>query len=169
MSARLPVEIDPENLIEKRSELKGMLPLSGFDRLLELLIDDKGAAGIVVSFRKEGDIKAILGYVNATLLIQCQRCLEPITLLVEKDIRLAVVGSDEQAKRLSDYYDPLLLDSQQIVLSELIEDELILAIPDIPMHDDCQAEELTFSEDDFDEQIEPNPFAILAKLRSKEK
>lgn len=168
MSSRLPVDIDPEYLVEKQSELSGILPLSGFGRLSESLVDNQGSAEVIVSFRKEGEIKAISGHVNATLLVQCQRCLEPVHLLVDRDFRLAIVYSDAQARRLPELYDPLLLENKHILFSDLIEDELILAIPDIPGHEDCQQEQLIFGDDEPEVQTQPNPFAILAKLKSKE-
>ena len=168
MSSRLPVEIDPESLVEKRSELRGVLPLSGFARLSESLVVDQGGAEVIVSFRKDGDLKIISGHVSATLSVRCQRCLEPVHLLVDRNFRLALVYSDEQAKRLPAIYDPLLLENRHIVFSDIIEDELILAIPDIPGHDDCQPEQLVFADEEFETKAEPNPFAILAKLKSKE-
>jgi uncharacterized protein len=169
MSDRLPIVIDPEYLVGRGSELKGQLPLSGFARLSESLVVDQGNVDISIAFGKEGDVKAIVGHITTELLLQCQSCLEPISLLVDKDFRLGIVRSDEHAGRLPSLYEPLLLNSEQIALSELIEDELILAVPDIPMHGNCQPEQLTFGKIDNDVQTESNPFAILAKLKSKEK
>jgi len=168
MSSRLPVEIDPESLVEKQSELSGLLALSSFARLSESLVVDQGSVEVIVSFRKEGDIKAISGHVSAILSVQCQRCLEPVSLCVDRDFKLAIVYSDEQAKHLPDIYDPLLLESKFVVFNELIEDELILAIPDIPVHDGCEHKRPVFADDDFETTVEPSPFAILAKLKSKE-
>ncbi|HFD12343.1 MAG TPA: metal-binding protein [Crenotrichaceae bacterium] len=168
MSSRLPVEIDPENLVEKKSELSGHLPLSGFVRLSEALIVDEGEVDIIVSFRKDGDIKVVSGHVNAALFVQCQCCLKPVCIQVDRDFLLAIVRSNEQAKRLPDIYDPLLLEKERVVFSDLVEDELILAIPDIPRHEDCQPEQLTFGDVAPEQQAEPNPFAKLAKLKSKE-
>ncbi len=168
MSDRLPVLIDPEYLVEKQSELSGQLSLSGFSRLSEFLIVDQGNVDINISFHKEGDIKTVLGHVSAQLFLQCQRCLKPVEIPVDRQFRLGIVRSDAQAGRLPKLYEPLLVDSEQIVFSELIEDELLLAIPDIPRHSECKPEQVTFGNIDIEAQAEPNPFAILAKLKSKE-
>ncbi len=169
MSGRLPIDIDPESLIEKQSELSGILPLSTFVRLSESLTNDQGVVDFNLFFRKEGDIKAIMGHVNATLLVQCQRCLETVSVVVDQDFKLGVVQSDQEAKRLPGYYEPLLLESNQVVLRDIIEDELILAIPDIPKHRDCQPQQKADLRQQIETEAEPNPFAILAKLKSKEK
>jgi uncharacterized protein len=168
MSDRLPVLIDPEYLVEKQSELSGQLSLSGFSRLSEFLIADQGNVDINISFHKEGDIKTVLGNVSAQLFLQCQRCLKPVEIPVDRQFRLGIVRSDAQAGRLPKLYEPLLVDSEQIVFSELIEDELLLAIPDIPKHSECKPEQVTFGNIDIEAQAEPNPFAILATLKSKE-
>jgi uncharacterized protein len=168
MSDRLPILIDPVYLVGRQSELKGQLPLSDFSRLLESLVVSQGSVEINIAFSKEGDVKAIVGHIKTELFVQCQACLKPISLLIDKDFRLGIVRSDEQAGRLPALYEPLLYDSEQIVLSELIEDELILAVPDIPTHGNCQPEQLTFGEIGTEEHIEPNPFAILATLKTKE-
>ncbi len=168
MSDRLPVLIDPEHLVGKQSELSGQLALSEFSRLAEFLATDQGNVDLTISFHKEGDIKTVLGNVSAQLFLQCQRCLKPVALSVDRQFRLGIVKSDEQAGRLPKLYEPLLIGSEQIVLSELIEDELILAIPDIPKHPECQPQQVTFGKIDIEEQAEPHPFAILAKLKSKE-
>jgi uncharacterized protein len=168
MSDRLPVLIDPEYLVGKQSELSGQLSLSEFSRLAELLADDQGSVDITISFHQEGDIKTVLGNISAQLFLHCQRCLKPVALSVDRQFRLGIVKSDEQAGRLPKLYEPLLVNSEQIVFNELIEDELILAIPDIPKHKECQPEQVTFGTIDIEEQAEPNPFAILAKLKSKE-
>ena len=168
MSDRLPILIDLEYLIAKQSELGGRLSLSEFSRLSEFLTADQGDVDITISFYKEGDIKTVLGKVCAQLFLQCQRCLKPVSLTVDRQFRLGLVKSDEQARRLPKLYEPFLIDGEPVVLSELIEDELILAIPDIPKHNECQLEQMTFGKIDIEEQAEPNPFAILAKLKSKE-
>jgi uncharacterized protein len=168
MSDRLPVLIDPEYLVGKQSELSGQLSLSEFSRLAEFLATDQGNIDLAISFHKEGDINTVLGNVSAQLFLQCQRCLEPVAISVDRQFRLGIVKSDEQAGRLPKLYEPLLIGSEQIVLSELIEDELILAIPDIPRHKECQPQQVTSGKIDIEEQAEPHPFAILAKLKSKE-
>lgn len=168
MSSRLPVEIDPIRLIEKNTQLQGSLTISEMQRLSDLLSGDSGSVSVSLLFYQEGDVKTISGHVKTTLTVECQRCLEPLNLAIDKDFRLGVVSSDLQAKHLPKQYDPLLLTDESTRLSELIEDELILSIPDIPVHEECRYRQQFGQQEAAEEERKANPFAILANIKSKE-
>jgi len=80
-----------------------------------------------------------------------------------------LVNSLEQADRLASDCEPLILEDDKISLNELVEDELLLALPDFPRHDyPCiDREGVKPAVHDIDEQIRSNnPFAVLAKLKN---
>lgn len=58
----------------------------------------------------------------------CQRCLEPMELLVHATIDLALLHKEEHAERLPEDADYLVVEEQDVVLAEIIEDELLLNI-----------------------------------------
>ena len=69
---------------------------------------------------------------------------------------------------VDDSEEDLLAISREFDLRELIEDELLMALPVVPRHDECPtAVHLASSDDDFEEASaeKPNPFAALAALR----
>lgn len=168
MSSRLPVEIDPVKLVEKNTQLQGILKISEMQRLSDLLVETSGSASIALLFYQEGDVKTISGKVKTTLVVECQRCLKPLQLAIDKSFRLGVVSSDMQAKQLPKHYDPLLVTDETTRLNELIEDELILSVPDIPVHDECHYQQQFGQQETVEEERETNPFAILANIKSKE-
>jgi len=170
---RLPHQIDPFRLAESGTELSGPIPLKQMQRLLPLLADDSGEVDVVLNFDiDELGVPFVKGHVKAKLNIACQRCLEPFDYPVEQDIILAWVRNDFEAERLPLRYEPYLVEEDPLMLKDVVEDELLLAIPNVPMHEekDCPASEWlaaqhqdAHSQQDEDE----SPFSILAKLKDK--
>ena len=161
MVGQLAGLIDPIQLVERRGFFKDKLPLSGLERLKELLMDDVGDAVFELLFCKQGKFAAISGFVNADLALKCQSCLEKIVLPVQSRINLAVVSSVDAANLLPESYEPLLLEGKGIAITDIIEDELLLALPIVPKHNNCRPR-LSPARELADE----NPFAILSQLKN---
>ena len=85
----------------------------------------------------DGDgTKLLRLHIKTTLQLSCQRCLDPLILDVELTPELALAASEEAAARLPERYDPLLC-TQPLSPLELLEDELLLALPQVPRHADA--------------------------------
>lgn len=170
MLDRLPDFIDPIAFAERRRELVGTIKVSKFTRLSEVLADDRGEVEIAFSFFKDGRLAIIHGTIKATLALTCQSCLKEVLWPIDATINLGVVSSLEQADRLGSEYEPLLLESEKIALLELVEDELLLALPDFPKHDypcvEHAASQAIESVDKSEQGKSDNPFSILAKLKN---
>lgn len=142
MPTQLPERIDAIRWIEQRHSIAGIYPLKKFPRLSPQLMDDAGHAEFALEFGKQGVVAAITGQVQAVLPVTCQCCLNALALAVEVDIRLGLVAGLGEADRLPDAFEPLLSDSGWVSLVDLLEDELLLAIPIIPRHEQCSAPDI---------------------------
>lgn len=135
MLPRLPKEIDAFEWADKQANIRGELEINSFDRLSELLFDSGGTVKLDLNFGKQGRLTAVEGHLSATLVLKCQRCLEALEWQIDDDIKLGVVSSTEHINRLPEGYEPLLLAEDGLVLlNTLVEDELLLRLPDIPKH-----------------------------------
>ena len=140
-------------------------------RLTPLLASSEGEAAFTLEFDQDGEQRArIRGHVQAPLSLVCQRCLEQMVLQVDAKFQLSPVAGPREAEMLPAEYDPLMLDEPLLHLLDLVEDELILAIPPAPRHPraECPAT-LDGSEEPAavaeDQALADNPFAMLAKLK----
>ncbi|HYQ71411.1 MAG TPA: YceD family protein, partial [Gammaproteobacteria bacterium] len=100
----------------------------------------------------------------------CQRCLDDFNRVLEVDFRLGLVRSQEEAARLAHGYDPLLVTAEPALVADIVADEVLLALPFAPVHDDpgeCHGLHKDYQPSD-DVQRE-NPFAVLAGLKQKQK
>lgn len=179
MSAGLPKRFDPQHLAAQGGgALEGRTDTSVMPRLRDMLATD---ATIPVDFevrvrRDEARRALVEGEVSAALPCECQRCMEPVTMPVVARIALAVVANEEAAQLLPAELDPLLLpeDEGNVDLAALLEDELILALPQVPMHErmeDC-GERVKYAKDTgveapAGETGRENPFAVLKNLKNR--
>lgn len=168
MSDKLPDLIDPILFAERRSILAGALKIAAFERLSDLVLANDGDVEIVVQFGKQGRQALVSGTIKAVLELECQSCLQALSWPIDISFKLGVVSSLQEAEQLEIDCEPLLFDGDKVSLNALIEDEILLALPDYPKHGyDCMLQHSS-KDADFDEvdQAETNnPFSVLAKLK----
>lgn len=108
---------------------------------------------------------------EATVPLTCQRCLAPVEtpLVVDRWFRFVADEATAEAEDEESEED-LLVASRDFDLHALIEDEMLMEIPVMPVHDVCpEPVRLSSSDEDFKaaEEAKPNPFAVLGALRSR--
>lgn len=109
--------------------------------------------------------------VQATLPQVCQRCLSDVdlTLDVDRDYRFVADEATAEAQD-DDCEEDVLALSREFNLTELIEDELLMALPLVPRHEVCPIQpKMAAIDEDFEGSggDKPNPFAVLGVLKSK--
>ncbi len=171
---KIPVTLDPVKAAQKRSIFDGFVPLQTLTRLTESLVVKQGEVAVRIECGNDEQGLAVLqGEANCQVAVCCERCGEPLTLTLDSNfVYTPVKGDDDAALALiPERYDIIVRDEHGgINLRQLVEDELILALPLFPMHDavDCNisADAMSFG-DIGPEPEKPNPFAILQELKKK--
>ncbi len=160
--------------------------LAGHDSLLKYTRLAQEAKGLhpdlLLDWQAFGELRTALGGMNqvwlhlkaqVSLPLECQRCLTPVDIPLEVDRSFRFVADEATAQALDDESEEdLLAMSREFDLRELIEDELLMALPVVPKHEECPAAvPLSSSDEDFEEANanRPNPFAALAGLRKDHK
>lgn len=173
----MPASMDARKVFRQQMRIEGFLPLLSLQRLLTLLVDDNGSVNAVLTFGVDEERrKRIGGTVQARVNVQCQRCLEPLELQLSEPVNLALVSTEEKARQLPASIDPWLSDEETLALADIVEEQLILCMPIVNMHQNCEAAPVPVAakKDNksgkvagADEATEhkPNPFAILASLK----
>ncbi len=108
---------------------------------------------------------------TATVPLTCQRCMGVVVTPVDVDQWYRFVATEEIAMAEDDESEEdLLVMEPQFDLLAVLEDELLMALPLVPMHEVCPVTPQLSAGDiaDLDEAPEkPNPFAVLAQLKKK--
>ena len=170
MSVSLPPVLDAWRMVAAQRRFEGRLPLSGMPRLREALHDVAGECRYALEFGRDGlDQRYVEVHVEADLPLQCQRTLERFLLPVKAMQRLGLITDESQEAALPEGMEPCLLGPDgQLDPAGLIEDELILAIPVVPIDPRSAELEATWP-DDAGAEEKPNPFAALAALKATKK
>jgi uncharacterized protein len=105
---------------------------------------------------------------QASVPLTCQRCLTLVATPVDVDQWYRFVASEEIAMAEDDEAEEdLLVMAPQFDLMALLEDELLMALPLVPMHETCPVTPVFSAGDPAVEAAEakPNPFAVLGQLK----
>lgn len=158
--------IDPREWARTGRQTHGTVPLASMGRLCQLLEDDSGEVEVTLLGQVlAGGHLVLTGSVECSVSVRCQRCLEPFTLRLEAPIRLGVLKEEGELARLPEGYEPLICPADQALpLAELIEDELLLVLPDHPHHAEGMCSTTAVPAQQAGKR---QPFAALASLRKQ--
>lgn len=107
---------------------------------------------------------AVVGQFSVTLSATCQRCLEAFSYEGSGELDVGVVEADADVPTGASADDFLVLEGQPLDVMRLFEDELLLALPMVPMHSGDCAKASTAQDPALSEEA-PSPFEVLAALR----
>lgn len=171
-----PQRLDVEAFAKAAGRLEGHWPLPGFARLVDSAhAETRPTEADEVAWQAEGELRPVRGgppeiwlhvQAQAELFLECQRCLRPVGASLAARRSFRFVADEATAAEIdAACEDDVLALTRALNLHELVEDELILALPLVPMHDSCP-EPLPVPPDDVEAAEErPNPFAALAALK----
>ena len=170
MSGALPPFLDLGLAVRQELCLTGTLAVNSMPRLAAALTSDRGAAEVTLRAEPEIGGRVVLsGTIQARLNMTCQRCLAGVELEVEASPRLAWVRSEAEMEVLPPEYDPLLSADGRVAVRDLVEDELLLALPLVPRHTQGACRETrpaaVVSAPEHEAEKSKNAFAELAKLK----
>lgn len=161
MSDSIPLTVDPWLMYRRNHEVVGTLPLSQMPNLRTSQNRETGDATVRVAVEQREDGQTVIvGKAEIELELECQRCLNPLVTTISADFELVLVKFERQLSSVSDDDDAIVCEDS-LELAPLIEQELILSLPMIAKHDDCQAMYENTADEEADRQ---HPFANLKDL-----
>ena len=174
-------KLDPQHLdvlafARDACHLHGEGALADWPRLAEEQHGDSLVAGAVLwqlagrTLTQSGGADQIWLDLSASvqLPMQCQRCLTPVLETVEAERSFRFVADEATAAALDDEAEEdILVISRDFDALALVEDELILSLPLVPLHEVCpEAVPMSAVDPEFEVAAErPNPFGVLAGLK----
>jgi uncharacterized protein len=129
-----PVDVD--RLADAGEVREFDVDLSEFPRLEDQLAQAGGRARGSLSVARERGIPVVEVAVQADIPLVCQRCLGIVELPVESAARVAIVKDLASADALDADLDPFIAADGRLALRDLAEEQLLLALPLVPRHED---------------------------------
>ncbi len=140
---------------------QGDWPIADFPRLRDLLASSAGEVRYAIHGVRDARGRPGLRLkVRGTLALRCQRCLEAMAfeVLSDQTLVLAATLAEIHAEPEDAYAADRVVAGREMPVRDLIEDELILAVPYAPRHESCTTRPSP------DAEAKPSPFAGLRGL-----
>ena len=177
----LPIRFDPQHFADHTTELHGLVAAKTMSRLQANVLSFESMVHVNLQFSP-----GLYGYplaqgqAHAKVFLRCERCLDQMELNLEPMINVLIKPDSESLPEDNEKFDdegPEFheYNGKSLTLSDLIEEELLLALPLVPRHEDislCNQDMVAWlasSEasksgqgEDTAEKAD-NPFAILKR------
>jgi uncharacterized protein len=166
MSGQLPVQIDPIRLADEGTRLSGVVPGGKMSRLRELSLPGNRPAPVTVDLQFERTaqgLRLMHGSIRTQVETACGRCLQPVTIEVIAQPFFVLLQPGEAESEEAE----TLVVEPPVSLTELAEDELLLAMPMSPGHADGQCGYSAPVAADKVTETRVNPFAELRGFKGK--
>lgn len=175
MSGRLPAQIDPIRLAEEGVRLVGELPGNAFSRLHEGGRTNQTPVKVDLTFERTlHGVRLLRGTLQTVVEATCQRCLEPFQLELTAAPLVALLTPAEAPDGVPDEAESMVIEGP-VTLQDLVEDELLLAMPMIPAHAEgrcavpgTQPDPEVEVKETGAESDRSNPFAVLRGRMDKD-
>lgn len=163
----LPRSCHPGALADRGERLCGALPVKDLRRLASAVERVEGPVRVELEFgRDESGLASIRGRLESPLRLTCQRCLEPLDLVLRVEVDVLVAPSQRESEWRGQAREVVHVQDDSLPLHEMIEDELLLSLPMHPVHrgDRCAPPLGPPLPKGGTAPSLPNPFAALADL-----
>jgi uncharacterized protein len=152
------------NFARKELIFSGEYQIRDFPELKKIASNKTDKVKVALSFSFENDRTPCLnGVISLGIALSCQRCLEDIILDLKVEFNLGFVKNENQGAGLDSRFELYVTEDEELSTIALISDEVLLAIPMVPLHDfDCATYKDT---EQVVEQKKQNPFAILRNIQ----
>ncbi len=158
--------IDAFEFSRSNGHRDGVTPVAEMSRLSKDCADQSGE----IAWAVDGAVTSH-GYpsltvsISGTVQLVCQRCLTPFAYDMESSTMLVMGKDDDEADQieelLGDESIDVIVGSRTTDLRDLIEDEALLALPQVPKHEVCPDSKAL----DALKTDKPSPFAVLKDLK----
>ncbi|MCB1583377.1 MAG: DUF177 domain-containing protein [Marinicella sp.] len=169
MAKSLPDSIDLNAAVRKEWQLKGEILLSDLDRMpLELIASTDAVIKYDIAFKHS---KTVLGEavirIETELVLICQRSLDTFMFPLVTDNTIGFISELEDEAKLVADVSPSWVEDMLVDPKALLEDEILLMIPDIPLKPGAKLDSQYLTDHDEEPAAEEtqNPFAALKDLK----
>lgn len=173
--SQIPAYVDTRKVFLQHEELTGTVSLQSLPRFKESLANDQGIVEITLYFSvNDSKQRIIKGSISAQVEVTCQRCLEPLAIYLKDDISLVLLEKESAAVNLGPELDPWICSEFKLLLSEVVDEQLMLCMPIVNFHEtkDC-LEKLEYKRVELSidrssqASLKESPFSVLKNLKNK--
>jgi uncharacterized protein len=131
---------DVDRLADRQADVAFEIPLSRLPRVQAQIAGAQGTVRGVAHFRREAGYRVAELELEGEAKLVCQRCLAPTTWRLASEARVAIVANERDADRVPQEVETVHAPDDRIRIADLVEEELLLTLPLVPLHesaDEC--------------------------------
>ncbi|WP_416885260.1 YceD family protein [Marinospirillum sp.] len=162
--------LDPYKFCAAGKTLSFDLPLQNMERVQEALCETEGQLKVDLEF-SYGTQRTlqVQGRLQGQVILECQRCLQPVRQELDSEFLWGLVTSDEAAVKLPRTHEPVFIENERLQLGSVLEDEVLLALPLVAYHPKGECKQYEIEQPALEETLVAtppnNPFSALADLK----
>ena len=160
--------LDVDRLALGETEIDFDVPLAELPRLQSRIAGIGGSVRGAARFGRQAGLAVVELSLAGKATLQCQRCMQAMEWSVDSTTRVGLIFSEANAAEVPEELEPVLAREGRISAGELVEEELLLALPIVPLHEklrDCAVPpSAPLIAEEAPEHVTQRPFAGLAEL-----
>jgi len=138
--------IDVDRLADRQADVAFDIPLSRLPRVQAQIAGAQGTVHGVAHFRREAGFRVAELEMQGEAKLICQRCLAPMTWPIDCETRVAILANEREADSVPQELETVHAPDDRIRVADLVEEELLLTLPLVPLHE--SAEECKATQDE---------------------
>jgi uncharacterized protein len=136
MSEASSKTVSVEPLADEQADVRVSIPLADFPRVRPRLAATDGVIDGRVRFRRDSGFAVAGVEVSGSVPLVCQRCLGLMSWPIDGSAQVALIAAESQADAVPEHLEPMWAPGGRISLRDLLEEELLLGLPIVPLHAD---------------------------------
>jgi DUF177 domain-containing protein len=160
--------LDVDRLSRGEAEIDFDVPLAELSRLRSRVPGIGGSVRGTARFGRQSRFAVADLSLAGKALLQCQRCMQTMELAIDSTSHLALIAAEADAAEVPEELEPVLARDGRTSAGELVEEELLLALPIVPLHEeprDCAVPpSAPLISGEAPEHVSQRPFEGLADL-----
>lgn len=156
--------ISPIDFAEEGRVQQWHIPVSELDARVyahSFLVDTSGTVALRLQGDKDKQNRHRLNVdIDVQLRLCCQRCLNAMPYVLAEKSQIILAKNEDEADAFAEDEVDVLLVAETLDIRQLAEEQILMALPLSPKHEDCGEADLTRHQDQTD-----NPFSVLANIK----
>ena len=166
----MPQFINIFELARRGETIEGEVAVKDLPNLLGFTATENGTLRFVATgLGERRGLPAVDLDMEGDVDISCARCLKPMSVHIASGAVFRLVRTEAEANALpiedDEEDEDVLVGSRSFDLEKWVEEEAILALPRMVVHDACEEKREWSDGEEPQEEKRPNPFAALAALK----
>ena len=160
--------LDVDRLSRGEAEIDVDVPLAELPRLQSRIPGIGGSVRGSACFAQRSGFAVVELSLTGKATLQCQRCMQAMELPLDSTTHVALILAEADAAEVPEELEPVLAREGRISAGELVEEEMLLALPIVPLHEELSECAVSRSAplltEETAEHVTQRPFAGLADL-----